>query len=86
MPLRYLVAILTLVAAVALPASANAATLEDCQAQIATLRSETAAITTFANPKDQLQLLGKLDNASAELTAGKNADAARKLTDFRVKV
>ena len=86
MPLRYLIAILTLVAAVALPASAGAATAEDCQAQIATLRSETAAVTTFANAKDQNALLGKLDNASTALTAGKNADAARKLTDFRAKV
>ena len=62
MPIRYLIAILTLVAAVAFPTTASATTVEDCQSQIAELRSETAAVTTFANAKDQVQLLGKLDS------------------------
>ena len=86
MPLRYLIAILTLVAVVAFPAAASATTVEDCQSQIAALRSETATVTTFTNAKDQVQLLGKLDNTSAALKVGKNADAAGKLADFRVKV
>jgi hypothetical protein len=36
--------------------------------------------------KDLSGLLGKLDAASAALSTGKNADAVRKLTDFKAKV
>ena|SRR5687767_2733530 len=75
-----------LVAAVAFPVSAGASATQDCQLQISTLRAATAAATSFVNSKDQAGLLGKLDNSSAALTAGKNADAVQKLTDFRTKV
>ncbi len=87
MSTRSLITLLAvLVAAVALPSSAAAATTDDCQAQISALRADTAAVTTFANAKDQTAALGKLDNASAALAAGKNAGAVQKLTDFRTKV
>jgi hypothetical protein len=87
MRIRTLVAVVGLfVAAIAFPASAGASTVEDCQAQIAALRADTAAVTNFASVKDQTGLLGKLDNASTALAAGKNAGAVAKLTDFRTKV
>ena len=86
MPTRSFIALLALVAAIVVPASAGAATGDDCQTQISALRTDTATVTTFVNAKDQNGLLAKLDNASADLTVGKNADAIRKLTDFRTKV
>jgi hypothetical protein len=86
MPTRTFIALLGLLAAVAFPASASASTIEECQTQITNLRTDTATVTTFVNAGDQTGLLEKLDNASAALTAGKNAGAIRKLTDFRTKV
>jgi hypothetical protein len=86
MPIRSLIIALALLAAIALPASAGAATVEDCQARISELATATANVTTFANEKDQAGLQDKLLNASEGLAAGKNADAIRKLTDFRTKV
>ena len=83
---RTCIVLLGLLAAFAVPAAATAATTEDCQAQISALRVDTATVTTFASVKDQTGLLGKLDNASAALAAGKNADAIRKLGDFRTKI
>ena len=86
MPNRSLIILLALLAAVALPASAGAATTADCQTQIEALRSDTAAVTTFVNARDQTGLLNKLDGAVAALTAGKTAGAVLKLTDFQAKV
>ena len=86
MPNRYFIVLLALLAAVALPASAGAATTADCQTQIEALRADTATVTTFVNAKDQTGLLDKLDNAAAALTAGKPAGAVLKLTDFQAKV
>ena len=83
---RLFIVLLALAATVAFPAAAGAATTADCQAQIEALRTDTAAVTTFANAKDQTGLLNKLDQAAAALTAGKTAGAVLKLTDFQAKV
>ncbi len=84
--IRTCIALLALTAALAVPGTASATTIEDCQSQISALRTDTAAVTTFANAKDQAGLLAKLDAASAALAAGKNAGAVNKLTDVRTKV
>ena len=64
--------------------AAGAATAEDCQAQLATLRSDTAAAeTSFTNANSVTGLVGKLDAASTKLADGKNADAVDKLGDFQ---
>lgn len=60
----------------------------DCQAMIADLITTTqpVGITGRNADKDRAGLVGKLDNASADLAAGKNADAIQKLNDFVNKV
>lgn len=64
--------------------SASAATVDQCQADLATLRADTvAAQTSFTNQKDVNGLLAKLDAASVKLAEGKNADAVLKLVDFQ---
>ena len=83
---RHLIVLFALLAAVAFPAPAGAATTADCQARIEALRTDTAAVTTFVNAQDQTGLLNKLDNAAAAVTAGKTAGAVLKLTDFQAKV
>ena len=83
---RTCIALLALIAALAVPTTAGAATVDDCQAQISALRADTATVTTFVNVKDQTGLLAKSDAASAALASGKDADAIRKLTDVRTKV
>src|SRR5687767_6914138 len=85
MSIRSFAAIVAFLAAIAFPIPASAASTDECQARIAALRADVAG-TTFANAKDQTGLLGKLDNAAAALTAGKDPDAVQKLTDFRTKV
>jgi hypothetical protein len=65
---------------------AQAETVTDCQAKIDVLRGQTENATTFLGKNaadDEAGLLLKLDNASAKLTEGKNADAIQKLTNFR---
>jgi hypothetical protein len=65
---------------------AQAETVTDCQAKIAALRGQTENATSFLGKnaaKDEAGLLLKLDNASAKLAEGKNADAIQKLTNFR---
>jgi hypothetical protein len=59
-----------------------------CQAKIGALRSATTAVLIAGKnaEKDRAGLLGKLDNASSALTAGKNSDAIQKLDDFVAKV
>ena len=84
-------ALLALLAAppmVVVSAPAAAQTQSDCQAQIASLRtaSSTVAISGKNADKDRAGLVNTLGAASAELTKGKNADAVKKLTDFKVKV
>ena len=69
--------------AVAGTASA-ATTVEDCQAQLATLSADTlAAETSFTNAKSVTSLTSKVDAASVKLAEGKNADAVQKLVDFQ---
>jgi len=64
--------------------SAGATTAQDCQSQLATLRSDTvAASSSFTNQKSVDTEVGKLDDASAKLTEGKNADAVQKLVDYQ---
>jgi hypothetical protein len=60
----------------------------DCQTKIADLRTatQTAPITGKNAEKDRAGLVGKLDNAAADLAAGKNSDAIQKLDDFIRKV
>ena len=86
MPRSFIALLALLIAAVAFPASAGATSTQECQTQISTLRDTVATVATFANAKDQTGLLGKLDNASADLAVGKTAGAIQKLTDFRTKV
>jgi hypothetical protein len=80
-----LAALLSLSATSVSPASAS--TVQECQGDLATLRADTvAAQGSFTNAKDFNSLVGKLDAASANLTAGKNADAIQKLVDFQTKL
>jgi len=84
--LAMLVALAALLTATA--PSASATTIEECQAQLSTLRTSTvAANDSFTNPdKDWTGLLGKIDAASAELADGKNADALLKLDRYQAKL
>jgi hypothetical protein len=64
--------------------TASATTVEDCQAQLATLRSDTvAAQTSFTNESDFTGEVAKLDAASTKLAEGKSTDAVEKLVDFQ---
>ncbi|MFL6741968.1 MAG: FIMAH domain-containing protein [Sphingomicrobium sp.] len=74
------------VAVVSAPAVAQ--TRSDCEAQLASLRSASGAVAISGRnaEKDRAGLVGKLTDASTELAKGKNADAAKKLADFKVKV
>jgi ABC-type glycerol-3-phosphate transport system substrate-binding protein len=64
--------------------TASAQTVEDCQAQLATLRADTlAASSSFTNTNSVTSLVNKLDAASTKLAQGKNADAVQKLVDFQ---
>ena len=54
---------------------ASATTIDECQAQLASLRGHTQENVTGLVPK--------VDAAAAKLAAGKNADAVQKLTDFQ---
>lgn len=68
-------------------ASASAATLDECQAQLEQLQSNTsAAADSFTNVKDFNGAVAKLDAASSKLAEGKTADAAQKLMDFQAKL
>ena len=64
---------------------AQAETVTDCQAKIDVLRGQTQNATFIGqnDEKNRTGLLTKLDNASAKLAEGKNADAIQKLTNFR---
>ena len=69
----------------AVAGTASAATsVEDCQAQLATLSADTlAAETSFTNADSVTSLTAKVDAASVKLAEGKNADAVQKLVDFQ---
>jgi hypothetical protein len=62
-----------------------ATTVDECQAKIAALKLQTHSATFFGQnaEKNRTGLLTKLDDASAKLAEGKNADAIQKLTNFR---
>jgi hypothetical protein len=67
---------------------AQAQTVDECQAEIAALRTQTEN-TTFIGQnadKDEAGLIGKLDSASAKLSQGKFLDARANLQSFRAKV
>ena len=71
--------------AVLIPAvAASATTVQDCQSQLATLRSDTvAAESSFTNQKSFNDEIAKLDDASTKLAEAKNPDAVQKLVDFQ---
>ena len=64
------------------PAQAQTAV---CQVKVNDLKLATQNATFIGQnaEKNQAGLLTKLDNASAKLAEGKNADAIQKLTNFR---
>lgn len=76
---------LTALALVAVP-TASATTVEECQDKLTTLIDHTvAAEGSFTNPdKDHVNLVDKLEAASAKLEVGKNADAVQKLVNYRM--
>ncbi|HKY43819.1 MAG TPA: hypothetical protein VJM50_12070 [Pyrinomonadaceae bacterium] len=61
---------------------------QDCQSLITALRADTEVVVLTGRQADKNRagLLGKLDNASADLSKGKLCGAIQKLTDFRNKV
>lgn len=65
-----------------------AGAVQDCQALIADLRTDTqnVVLTGRQAEKNRAGLLGKLDNATSDLSRGKLCGAIQKLTDFRNKV
>jgi hypothetical protein len=67
---------------------AQAETVADCQARIATLKIQTQQATFFGQnaEKNRAGLFNKLTNASDKLDEGKNQDAIQKLTDFKTTV
>ena len=66
----------------------NASLMQDCQTSITALQTDTAVVVITGKnaEKNRTGLLGKLDDASNALTAGKLCTAIQKLTDFRDKV
>ena len=71
--------------AVLIPAgAASATTTQECQTQLATLRTDTvAAQASFSNQTSFTNEVAKLDATATKLAEGKNADAVQKLTDFQ---
>jgi hypothetical protein len=73
-------------------APAQAQTVDECQAEIAQARAlltdptNPDYVDSFANEKDRMGLIGKLDSASAKLSQGKTQDALANLTSVREKV
>jgi hypothetical protein len=73
-------------------ATAQAQTVDECQAeitQVRTLLTDTTNpnyVDSFTNEKDRTGLVGKLDSASTKLSQGKTQDALNNLTSVRDKV
>ena len=66
-----------------LAGTASATTVVECRTMIAQLRNATVqAQRQSAQTKDQSGSLAMLDDISAMLAVGKNADAIQKLSDF----
>ena len=83
--LAMLVALVALLAATT--SAASAATVDECQGQLTALSADTlAAAASFTSSTDVDGLVGKVDNASVDLVAGKNADAVLKLDDYQAKL
>ena len=83
-----LLASLTVPLAVPLAAPAVAQSTAECEAMIASLSTASANVTIVSKnaDKDREGLVRTLEAASTELAKGKNADAVKKLGDFKVKV
>jgi hypothetical protein len=86
--LRVVVLILAALSVLTVAVPARAATVEECQATITDLRSDTqnATFTGQNAEKDQTGLVSKLESASVKLGQGKVDDALQALTQFRDKV
>jgi hypothetical protein len=82
---RLLVVLAALLSLTAVGAGAvSAATVDECQDQLMTLRDNTlAAQASFTNQKDVDGLVAKVEAASAKLAADKNTDAVAKLVEFQ---
>ena len=67
---------------------AHAQTVDECQADIAVLRTQTQSATFVGQnaARDQAGLVGKLDSANAKLSQGKFQDALANLQSYRAKV
>lgn len=67
---------------------ASATTITECKALIGTLKTQTAAAVFLGRnaAKDELGLIGKLDEASNKLDVAKLADATLKVSQYRDKV
>ena len=68
---------------------ANATTVSEAQAMIASLKTKTQTVVITgksAETKDRPGLLGKLDEAVLKVDQAKFCDAIQKLNDFKVKV
>lgn len=68
---------------------ANATTITEVQAMIASLKAKTTNVTISgkaAETKDRPGLLGKVNEASLKLDQGKFCDAIVKVNDFKAKV
>ena len=67
---------------------AQATTITEVQAMIASLRTktETVVITGKQADKDRLGLLAKIDEASLKVDQAKFCDAIAKLNDFKTNV
>ena len=67
--------------------TASAATVENCQSQLATLRADTvAAESSFTNEVSFESAIAKVDAASTKLAEDKNADAVQKLVDYQAQL
>jgi hypothetical protein len=73
-------------------ATAQAQTVDECQAEIAEARALLTDTTnpnyvdSFTSEKDRTGLIGKLDSASTKVSQGKTQDALANLTSVRDKV
>ena len=68
---------------------ANATTVSEAQALIASLKTKTETVAISgksAETKDRPGLLGKLNEAGLKVDQAKFCDAVQKLNDFKVKV
>ena len=83
-----LLSLLATPSVVIVAARAEAQTQTDCTPKIANLRTTAGGIAISGKKaaKDHMRLIRRLDAASTELAKGKNAHAATKLADFKIKV